>query len=140
MSRSTRYQRFALLNDVVSQSLELTVADIADIVHFSRCKLQRLSGLESQVRLAIELRYSLSLHDIRAFGSRVRMAARALARLELGNHTQYLVARREVDRLQHRALLGNCAACCSYKQDNGGRKHCRGSRDQGHSPLLVKLR
>src|SRR6266403_1037529 len=99
MSRSTRYQRLALLNDVVNESLELTAADIADVMHFTRCELQRLSGLENQVRLAIELRDSLSLHDIRAFGSWMSMAARALARLELGNHTQYLVARREVDRL-----------------------------------------
>src|SRR5882762_10393016 len=99
MLRSTRYQRLALLNDVVSESLELTAADIADVMHFSRCELQRLSGLENQVRLAIELRDRLSFHDIRALGSRMGMAARALARLELGHHTQYLVARREVDRL-----------------------------------------
>src|SRR5258706_8881298 len=99
MSRNTRYQRLTLLNDVVSESLELTAADIANVMHFSRRELQRLPGLENQVRLAVEFRDSLSLQDIRAFGSWMRMAARALARLELGNHTQYLVARREVDRL-----------------------------------------
>src|SRR5258708_36949007 len=100
MSRSTRYQRLALLNDVVSESLELTAADIADVMHFSRCELQRLSGLENQVRLVIELRDSLSLHDIRALGSWMGMAARALPRLEPGNDQQCAGPTRALGRHQ----------------------------------------
>jgi len=75
----------------------VTFADVADSVHFSRSELQRLSCLKRQVRLAIDFHDDLSLQDIRAFDSGMSMVARALAWLQPGNHTQYLVARRVVD-------------------------------------------
>ena len=104
--RGRRRQRFALLDDVVGENFKHLARNRARIVRRVGWNLEGIASLEGLVRLACDLEDESPFNHIAALDTRMGMAARAGAGRDFHDGALDVVARREIDGLQRRALDG----------------------------------
>jgi hypothetical protein len=103
-SRRRRHHRFALLDDGIHEQFDRLARNRTAVMRCVRRNLEGVAGLEGLVRLAVDLEDDRSFHHIVALDSRMGMAAHAGAGRDFYDGAHDVVARREIDGLQRRAL------------------------------------